>query len=131
MPTFPVSWYAIAGLILSNLFTGYMWQQDSHALELVELRSEIASKEAEATLEKQKQITEDTTNGWKAALDNTHDYYAKRMRVANVQPMPGISGPAGGIDAIPADALALASQCAETTLTLRDLQDWIKRQSKL
>lgn len=129
--TFPPAWYVIAALVLTNALSCFMWERASHKLSVVELRSEIAAQEAAATLKEQKQITEDTTNAWKAALDSTRDDWAKRLRLANVQPMPGISGPAGGVDALPADSLALAAQCAETTLTLRDLQDWVKRQSRL
>lgn len=127
----PPTWYAIAALILTNLFSGYMWQQSSHELKLVELRGEIAAKEAEATVKEQKQITEDTTNGWKAALAVSNDSWAKRLRLANVQPMPGISGPTGGVDGLPADALALAARCAETTLQLKTLQDWVRRQGSV
>ena len=129
--TFPPTWYAIAALVLANLFTGYMWQQDAHELKLVKLSSEIAAKDAERVIEKQKQITEDTTNGWKAALTVSNDSWSKRLRLANVQPMPGISGPTGGVDGLPADSLALAAQCSETTLQLKTLQDWVRRQGSI
>lgn len=124
----PPTWYVIGALVLANTVTAYMWQQDAHAIKLVELRSELAAKDAEALVEKQKQITEDTTNGWKAALSVTNDSWAKRLRLANVQPMPGISGPTGGVDGLPTDALAIAAQCSETTLQLKTLQDWVRRQ---
>ena len=52
----PATWYAIAALVVANLFTGYMWQQDAHALKLVEMSSELAAKEAERVIDKQKQI---------------------------------------------------------------------------
>lgn len=127
----PPTWYAIAALVAANLFTGYMWQQAAHALEVVELRSELAAKDAERVLGAQIQITEDTKNGWKAALDVTNDSWAKRLRLANVQPMPGISGPTGGVDGIPTDSLALAARCAETTLQLKTLQNWVHRQGSV
>lgn len=131
MSLLPPTWYAIAALVVANLFTGYMWQQDAHALKVVELRSEIAAKDAERVLDAQKQITEDTKNGWKAALDVTNDSWAKRLRRSNVQPMPGISGPTGGVDGLPTDSLALAARCAETTLQLKALQDWVRRQGSI
>ena len=127
----PPTWYAIAALVVANLFTGYMWQQDAHELKLIELRSELAAKDAERIVAEQKQITEDTKNGWKAALDVTNDSWAKRLRLANVQPMPGISGPTGGVDGIPTDSLALAARCAETTLQLKNLQNWVHRQGSV
>ncbi len=127
----PATWYAIAALALSNLFTGYMWQQDAHKLEIVKLTSEVAAAASEATIKAQKQITEDTKNGWKAALDVTNDSWAKRLRLANVQPMSGISGPTGGVDGLPTDSLALAARCAETTLQLKTLQNWVHRQGSV
>jgi hypothetical protein len=126
--TFPITWYAIAALVAMNLFTGAMWRAETHKLELIELRSELAAQAAERVVAEQKQITEDTTNAWKAALDVTRDSWAKRLRVANVQPMPGISGPAGGIASLPTDSLALAAQCAETTEQLIALQSWVRKQ---
>ena len=131
MPTFPLTWYAIAALVVTNLLALAGWQSDSYKLSLVELRSEIAAKDAERVVTEQKQITEDTTNAWKAALDVTRDYWAKRLRVANIQPMPGISGPTGGVDGLPADSLALAAQCAETTNQLIALQRWVRQQEKV
>ena len=127
----PPTWYAIAALVVANLFTGYMWQQDANELKLVELRSELAAKDAERVLDEQKQITEDTKNGWKAALDVTNDSWSKRLRLANVQPMPGISGPTGGVDGLPTDTLALAARCADTTLQLKNLQTWVHRQGSV
>lgn len=131
MPTFPLTWYAIAALVVTNLLALAGWQSDSYKLSLVELRSEIAAKDAERVVTEQKQITEDTTNAWKAALDTSRADWAKRLRLANVQPMPGISGPAGGVDGLPANALALAAQCAETTNQLITLQRWVRQQEKV
>ena len=126
--TFPITWYAIAALVATNLLTGALWRGEAHKLEVIELRSEIAAQAAERVVAEQKQITEDTTNAWKAALDVTRADWSKRLRLANVQPMPGISGPTGGVDGLAPDALALAAQCAETTEQLIALQNWAKKQ---
>lgn len=128
MPTFPLTWYAIAALLVSNVFTTYMWRTCAHDLQLVQLQSEIADARSKSIIAEQKKITEDTTVAWKAALDVTRTDWAKRLRVANVQPMPGISGPTGGIASLPTDSLALAAQCAETTDQLIALQNWVKKQ---
>lgn len=128
MPTFPLTWYAIAALVVTNAFSLAMWRSAAHDMQLVEARSEVAAEISKRVVAEQKQITEDTTNAWKAALDVTRTDWAKRLRVANVQPMPGISGPAGGVDGLAPDALALAAQCAETTEQLIALQNWVKKQ---
>lgn len=131
MPTFPLSWYAIAALLITNLITGVMWQAANRDMKIIQMQSELASQESKRVIEEQKRITEATTNAWKAALDVTRDSWAKRLRLANVQPMPGISGPTGGVDGLPADSLALAAQCAETTNQLITLQRWVRQQEKV
>lgn len=131
MPTFPLSWYAIAALLITNLITGVMWQAANRDMKIIQMQSELASQESKRVIEEQKRITEATTNAWKAALDVTRDSWAKRLRLANVQPMPGISGPTGGVDGLPADSLALAAQCAETTNQLITLQRWVRQQERV
>lgn len=131
MPTFPVTWYAIAILAATNLVSLSLWRNAAHDIQLVELRSEIAAQDSKRIIAEQKQITEDTTNAWKAALDTTRDSWAKRLRNANVQPMPGISAGTARVDDLPADALPLAAECAETTLMLENLQDWVKKQERV
>lgn len=128
MPTFPLTWYAIAALLVSNVFTTYMWRTCAHDLQLVQLQSEIADARSKSIIAEQKKITEDTTVAWKAALDVTRDSWAKRLRLANVQPMPGISTGTARIADIPTDALPLAAECATTTLMLVNLQDWVRKQ---
>lgn len=118
----------IVFLVITNLLSCFMWEKASNKADRLELLAENAAKEAERTVKEQERITEEVRDGWKAALDVTRADWAKRMRNANVQQMPGLSKPAAGIDGIPADALAIAADCAETTLMLRDLQAWTKRQ---
>ncbi|OHD24089.1 MAG: hypothetical protein A2Y38_14730 [Spirochaetes bacterium GWB1_59_5] len=127
----PLVNYLIAALLVTNLVTGVLWRFAAHEVDKLELMAEVSAAENARVVKEQEQITEDVRNGWKAALDVTRADWSRRLRNANVQPMPGISGPAGGVDGLPADALALGSQCAETTLMLRDLQTWAKRQGKV
>lgn len=127
----PILSYLITGLLITNIITGTLWRFAAHDVEKLELMAEVAADENKRVVKEQERINDETVTGWKAALDVTRADYARRLRIANVQPMPGISGPAGGVDAIPADALALAAQCAETTLMLRDLQGWARKQGKV
>jgi len=128
MPTIPITWYAIAALVVSNLVTGWLWQSASHELELIDLRGQLAAKDTERKIKEQQQITEDTKNGWSAALDVVRSDYSRRLRNAGAPAMPGLSQPANGVDGIPANALALAGDCAETTLMLVKLQEWASKQ---
>ena len=131
MITIPPLWYAICALVLTNLLTMAGCNEYRHQLKEVKLAGGIAAEQAKATIKEQKQITEDTTNAWNAALNFTRDDWAKRLRNARVQSLPPVSGPAGGVDGLSADQLALAAQCAETTLQLKTLQDWVRKQEKV
>ena len=128
MNPIPTLWYAMAALVVSNLITGALWRSAAHEVQVMALRGEVAAEQAKATIKEQKQITEDTTNGWKAALDTTRLTWAQRLQHANAQPMPSVSGPPGGADGLPTDAVALGAQCAETTLALEKLQTWVRKQ---
>lgn len=117
-----------------SLWRGEVRSFDSYRAEIV-----AAGKAQEAEFirvtEEQKQITEDTTNAWKAALEFTRSQHANRLRKQPAkQQMPGISQSATGTDGAGQDAIpasgSLETSCAETTLTLNFLQGWIERQKK-
>lgn len=129
--------------VLAGLCATFFWMWRSEANDFAKYRAEIvaAGKAQEAEVVRitteQKQITEDTTNAWKAALDLTRSQYATAGRVR--QPsgscqMPGVSQPAIRVDGSGKDTVSSSGTveevCAETTVTLNFLQDWIERQQK-
>lgn len=129
--------------VLAGLCATFFWMWRSEANDFANYRAEVeaAGKAQEAEVVRitteQKQITEDTTNAWKAALDLTRSQYATAGRVR--QPsgscqMPGISQPATRVDGPGQDAIPSAGNieeaCAETTLTLNYLQGWIEMQKE-
>ena len=129
--------------ILSVLCATFLWMWRSEVDSYANYRAEVMAaadaqeaKVARITTE-QKQITEDTTNAWKAALDLTRSQYATAGRVrkpSGACQMPGISQPATGVDGASQDAIHAAGDieeaCAETTLTLNYLQGWVTEQQK-
>lgn len=123
--------YLIVCLLLSNAITGILWRVAVSDLTELELRGRVAQERADSVVKQQQQVTEDTTNGWKAALDSVRADYARRLRDAGAGQMPRLPDPARRLDAIPADALPVAAECAETTLQLENLQGWILRQQKI
>lgn len=123
-----LSLYAIAALIVTNLLTCGLWYVASSELDMLKLRGQVAQEHADGVVRTQKQITEDTAHAWNANLVALRADYERRLRHARAGQMPGLSQPPARIDAIPADALPLAGQCAETTLQLVQLQGWISRQ---
>ena len=129
--------------VLAGLCATFFLMWRSEVNDFAKYRAEIvaAGKAQEAEVVRitteQKQITEDTTNAWKAALDLTRSQYATAGRVrqpSGACQMPGISQPATGVDGASQDAIhaagAIEEACAETTLTLNYLQGWVTEQQK-
>lgn len=143
----PLSPAKTATAILMGILVGlcttfyWMWRNEvnSHATYRAEVMAAADAQEAKVAriTTEQKQITEDTTNAWKAALDLTRSQYATAGRVrkpSGACQMPGISQPATGVDGASQDAIhaagAIEEACAETTLTLNYLQGWVTEQQK-
>lgn len=132
----------LMGVLFGLCATFYlMWrgEVDSYANYRAEVMKAAEAQEAAVAriTTEQKQITEDTTNAWKAALDLTRSQYASAGRVRQPSgscPMPGISQPATRIDGAGQDTVPAAGgieeACAETTLTINMLQDWVEKQQK-
>ena len=129
--------------VLAGLCATFFLMWRSEVNDFAKYRAEIvaAGKAQEAEVVRitteQKQITEDTTNAWKAALDLTRSQYATTGRVrqpSGACQMPGISQPATRVDGPGQDTIPSArtveEACAETTLTLNYLQVWVEQQQE-
>lgn len=139
LPTVPASWYAVAALVITNALTFGLWRHSTD--EFTTYRASVVAvgrvqqEHTDSVNAQQKQLLEDTTNGWKAALDYLR---ANPIRV-RTQPgagaMPGISAPASGADETGgypiSSAAELATQCAETTLELNKLQEFEERKGRI
>ena len=94
--------------------------------------SAIAKAQAEQTKkteEKNQRLLKETQNAYNTRLANLRAYYGVRNSngAGLVPKVPGAATGANGfsIDNLPAP-IVLAGQCAETTLTLVSLQEWVK-----
>ena len=147
----PVTLYLIVGLVVTNLLTAFAWQMEKHAVQaqkervaVCEARFGSFKKQVEILGKQQETKTaeviaasnlavEETRKKYEANLDRLRaDYQRMRKQYANsgsgsVSVFP-VS--ASAVDEIPADALPLAEQCAETTLTLESLQGWVTQQAE-
>lgn len=128
---------AILGLALSlSAAFFWLWRHEVSAYE--EFRNQEAAKGLAAEMhakqveQQQKEITNDTVTGWKAALDVTRADYDKRMRsYARGSGLSAIPQAPRSVDEVATNCLSLAEQSAETTLQLITLQDWVKEQGKV
>ena len=129
----------IAVLVLTNGLT--LWLYTDTAKEYSSFRGGVAAyakaqEEHNAELrEKSAKITEDTTNGWKAAVDYLRARPVGVLQRACASQMPGVSGPAAGADGTGESAILtparIEEDAASDILKLNHLQDWIQRQKAL
>ncbi len=99
---------------------------------------------AEAQEKKTRQIEVKNAQTTQAVADNhrkqlaiLRGYYAQRLPNPSAGRLPQVPGSTGGTDGAASDYLSaippvdvLASQCAETTLTLTNLQGWVTKVSE-
>jgi monoamine oxidase len=120
----------LALCVCGAFFSLWRHEVSAHAQYRAEVVAIAQAQEAhaKAITEEQRKITDETANAWAKNLDYVRRYYADRLRQSGSGQMPGISQPTRSLDAIPEDALPIASECGETTLQLIELQGWIRQQ---
>lgn len=148
----PLSLYAIAFLLFTNLLTGTCWWVASMRADHEQARADNATAKLnlfteqvrELGKEQERKTAELIATAKTISMQKDADYaksldrlradyqrmrqqYAKRAGSSGV---PAIPEAPRSVDAIPIDALPLAAECAETTLTLESLQSWVKEQEQ-
>jgi len=81
----------------------------------------------QAKVKEHELISTSITNQYEARLSAVSSYYADRLRdtSANSGNLPTVSKPAQCPNAAPTNTVS-ARQCAETTLQLTELQNWVR-----
>ena len=132
---------AIAGVLFTlglglGSFGGYHFTADHYKKQLADIQAAQAkavaqaTQSAAATQQKQTTITQEIGNAYSNQVAAVQRYYASRLRLPAAghgtdlpTPSQSASSPApAASDAVPAD------QCAQTTLMLVNLQQWVKDQ---
>lgn len=129
-------WIGGAILVIALLLGVYAkGRMDEHKV-FVAYKAEVQAA-AQAQEEKTKQIeakhrriNEETKNAYNTRLSDIRAYYGVRLNQSG-RAVSEVSRAARGIngyspDNLP-DSIILAGQCAETTVTLLMLQDWVSR----
>lgn len=150
-PFYPI---IIAFLICTNGIAGVMWivkSKDATSyksqletckakhqafVEQVEAQGKLAEEKAKRVEADNRRIADETAKGWAAALDAVRADIDRRVRLAasrsaSSSPVPGPSTAAVRIDdpaevTLPSPERIIAD-CAEDTLKLVWLQDWVRR----
>ena len=122
---------AIASSFIFGLWKGYEYE---HAKFMAfKAKTEQIAKEQQAKVDsivkQNKLVNEGIANEYEAKMAAIRNYYAQWLRDNNAGSgkLPAIPGAPQGVDATTAHAV-LIGQCAETTLQVNSLQEWIRLQ---
>ena len=126
----PPSWYIYGALSIAAV--GGIWYGHHESKAFNEYKIEVASaaKAQEAkneNIKKQSElVNKGITNEYEAKLSAVRSFYSG-MQHSSSGKLPTISNPAISLDESPA-YYRLAESCAETTVQLTSLQEWINAQ---
>lgn len=124
----------ILGLIGFGYYQGYSHEKEKFDQFQAEVKAaaEEQAKEAAKIDARNKKLFEDTRNAYNASLTGLRAYYSMRLnKSGGTLSGTAITTPGAAakteydLPALPPIA-TLAAQCAETTLMLTSLQDWVK-----
>ncbi len=121
---------AAAFALLFSAYLGYSYEHNRFMAFKAEVEA-VAQRQQEKneSISKQQElVNKGIKNEYEARLTTLRNYYSSSLRNSSSGAMPPLSSSAIGADANSAYSV-LAGQCAETTLTLVLLQDWIKEQA--
>lgn len=96
--------------------------------EEVKATAAAQQKQVEEVTAKQKQITKETQDAYKTKLANLRTYYG--MQSNGSGSMLKVPNSTAGTNGYPSYTI-LVGQCAETTLQLSSLQDWVTTQQSV
>ena len=130
---FPSALWMKIGAALALCAVMYFLGWNHEHKKLVAYQAEVAAvgKAQEvinqAKAKEHETISTSIANQYEARLSAVHSYYAER--VLDPRPssgsVPAVSKPAACVNAAPTNTVS-ARQCAETTLQLTELQNWVR-----
>ena len=130
--------WVIYGVVLCFIFIfGYRYGSSSVKSDWDEERAEQAitqakrSSEVANLIKSQSEENELKVKDYETKLANIRIKYKRLRDNATYITVPSVPNAPEYIDEIPADALPLAGQCAETTQQLKSLQEWVLGQQAL
>lgn len=118
--------------LLVGLFTGYKFEYDrfQNYRESVIVAQKVAQIETKRKEKESQDLTLEINNAYQNDIAIIHRFYSKRVQHHSNGRLPQIPIPTTGSNEITTDQ-GLIGRCAETTLMLTDLQQWIKDEQKV
>ncbi len=118
---------AVLALCAVMYFMG--WNQEHKKLLAYQAEVAAVGKAQEvinqAKVKEHETISTSIANQYEARLSAVHNYYSERLLDANSGSVPTVPKPTVCAYAAPTNAVS-ARQCAETTLQLTELQNWVR-----
>lgn len=131
-PLFPSALWMKIGAILALCALMYFLGWNNEYKKFVAFQAEIAElgKAQEtvnaAKVKEYETISTSIANQYEARLSAVHNYYADRVQPnTSSGNLPAVPKPANCANAAPTNTVS-ARQCAETTLQLTELQNWVR-----
>ena len=131
-PLFPSALWMKIGAILALCALMYFLGWNNEHKKFVAFQAEIAAlgKAQEtinaAKVKEHETISTSIANQYEARLSAVHSYYADRVQPnTSSGNLPAVSKPTSCPNATTSDTIS-ARQCAETTLQLTELQNWVR-----
>ena len=118
-----------ATLVLCAIFyfMGYSHEHKKFVAYQVEIAAIGKAQETinQAKVKEHETISTSITNEYEARLSAVHNYYSERLLDTSSGNLPTVSKPTVCPNAAPTNTVS-ARQCAETTLQLTELQNWVR-----
>ena len=120
---------AVLALCAVLYFMGYSHEHKKFVAYQAEIAAIGKAQETinAAKVKEHETISTSIANQYEARLSAVHSYYAERMldASANSGSVSAVSKPTQCVNAAPTNTVS-ARQCAETTLQLTELQNWVR-----
>lgn len=122
---------AVASSFIFGLWKGYSYEHEKF-MDFKAKTEQIAKEQqvkVDSIVKQNQLVNEGIKNEYEAKMAAIRNYYAQWLRDNNASggKLPSIPGAPQGVDAAAAHAI-LVGQCAETTLQVTSLQEWIRLQ---
>ena len=118
----------VAVIFFAGYYKGFSGERDRFNAFKSELEAKAKAQDIinKATEEKNKLIADNVRTEYEAKLIALRNYYSKRMLDNNPNQLPTKPDPTYRVNEATTDPIFIG-QCAETTLQLISLQDWIRK----
>ena len=139
LSTVVLRWIGVSLLVIATVFSIYykgrldereLFNRYKAEVKAAAMAQEEKTRQIEA---KNERLFKETQNAYNTKLTALRSYYSMRLAGQSGSGLSKVPGTAGGVNGSTTYELpplppveTLAAQCAETTLTLTTLQDWVK-----